>query len=425
MFSTTRCCGLAVILVSVMLAVLPSVASAQSQQFGAWTPGDPYNGQTTGADALEAATGRRVDIVNWYQSWGGGDWISSVQSHVLGAVTGGGRTPMLTWEPWAPGAGTDQPRFRLSQIAGGEFDAYITTWALALKLAGAPVYLRPMHEMNGDWYPWGGTVNSNTPAQYVQAWRHMVDIFRQVGAGNVRFVWSPNNDDVPASNAMESYYPGASYVDVLAVDGYNWGSGSPGHGGWKSFSSVFMRAYDRLKALGPQPIWIAEVGTSDDGGDKAAWIRDMFAQARNMDRLQAIVWFNENKERDWRAAPTGDIAAAFRPDADTSAATGSGTAPAGGDSGAAARNAKAKLVLTVSRTRAGRKAVVRWRATRAATVKRWHAYLDGRRVRVSSSSAPRIARTRVSRRGTHSWRVVGRDAGGRTVVSAVRTFRVS
>ncbi|HVF76882.1 MAG TPA: glycosyl hydrolase [Solirubrobacteraceae bacterium] len=410
--------GLAAILVALMLAFLPSIASAQSLQFGAWTPGDPYDGNVNGAAALETATGRHVDIVNWYQNWGGGDWISSVQNHALNAATGGGRTPMITWEPWAPGAGTDQPRFRLSRIAAGEFDAYITTWALALKATGSPVHLRPMHEMNGDWYPWSGAVNANSPALYVQAWRRMVDIFRRLGATNVRFVWSPNNVDVPASNTMESYYPGTSYVDVLAVDGYNWGSGTPGHGGWQSFSSVFMGAYDRLKALGPQPIWIAEVGTSSDGGDKAAWIRDMFAQAGRMDRLQAIVWFNEDKERDWRAAPSPEIASAFRPSAGVDAPAGAPTARA--------QDAKAKLVLTVNGgTRAGRKAIVRWRATGASTVKRWHAYLDGRHVRRSSSTAPRVARIRVAQRGSHRWRVVGRDTRGRTVVSATRSFRVS
>jgi len=113
-----------------------------------------------------------------------------------------------------------------------------------------------MHEFNGDWYPWGGTVNGNSPALFVEAWRRMVDIFHRHGADNVRFVWSPNNIDVPASNRLESYYPGEAYVDVLAVDGYNWGAGTPAYGGWKSFSEVFMPAYDRLRALGPQPIWL-------------------------------------------------------------------------------------------------------------------------------------------------------------------------
>ena len=436
-----------------LLALLPSIASAQTVQFGAWTPGDPYYGSVNATNALESEIGRHVDIVHWYQNWGGGSWISAVQPHLLGAVTGSGRTAMLTWEPWAPGAGTDQPAYRLARIAGGDFDAYISTWAVALKAGGSPVYLRPMHEMNADWYPWGGTVNGNSPALYVQAWRRVVDIFRRVGADNVRFVWSPNNVDVPSSNALEGYYPGTSYVDVLAVDGYNWGAGTPAFGGWQSFLQVFGRAYDRLRALGPQPIWIAEVATSADGGDKAAWIRDMFAQARTMDRLQAIVWFNEDKERDWRAAPTPEIAAAFSPAAsvDVPAATEPAapalppatvdpvaTLPAAGATSppadalvpptsapaAATRSAKPMLYLTLNHVRAGRNAVVRWRATRAGTVKRWRTYLDGRLVQNAAVTARRVASRRVARPGRHRWTVAGRDARGRTVVSSTRSFIV-
>ena len=397
----------ALVALLVVLALLPASAAAQSPQFGAWTPNDPFDGDVSGAAALEAATGRHVDIVNWYQNWGGGSWISSVQQHVVGAVTRGNRTPMLTWEPWAPGGGTNQPEYRLERIARGDFDVYMTTWALAMKLLGGPVHLRPMHEMNGDWYPWGGTVNGNSPAQFVQAWRRMVDIFRGVGASNVRFVWSPNNIDVPASNRMESYYPGTEYVDVLAVDGYNWGASTPEFGGWQTFTEVFKPAYDRLRALGPQPIWIAEVGTSADGGDKAAWILDMWARAATMDRLKAIVWFNEDKERDWRAAPTPEIAAAHRPGA------------------VAAPKPKPKLSLILpSRHRAGGKAVVRWRARNAGSVVRWHAYLNGRRVKTASRKAKPVASKRILRPGRYRWTVTGRDARGRSVVTARRAFRV-
>jgi Glycosyl hydrolase family 26 len=423
-------------LLLVPLLALPSAASAGTVQFGAWTPGDPYYGATQGADALEAATGRRVDIVNWYQNWGGDDWISSVQQHLIGAVTGGGRIPLLTWEPWKPGAGAEQPTYRLARIAGGDFDGYIASWADGLKAVGATVYLRPMHEMNGDWYPWSGAVNGNSPALYVQAWRRMVEVFRQRGAANVRFVWSPNNFDVPSSNKLEGYYPGSSYVDVLAVDGYNWGSERPEYGGWQSFSAVFGTAYERLRALGPQPIWIAEVGSAPEGGDKAAWIGEMFARAQDMNRLEAVVWFNENKERDWRAAPTPEIAAAFAPatsaGAGTTGSTGI-TASTGASDGAGSTGTSSRLrpekksgrpmlrLMGKRRTSSGRRATVRWRATGAASVTRWDAYVNGRRAR---RAGRRVARARVARPGRYRWTVIGRDARGRRVVSARRAFRV-
>jgi beta-mannanase len=160
-----------------------------------------------------------------------------------------------------------------------------------------------MHEMNGDWYPWGGTVNGNSAKDYVRAWRRMHDIFSRVGATNVRWVWSPHADDVPGTkaNAFERYYPGSAYVDVLALDGYNWGSSPGSFGGWRSFDQIFVAPYARLARLGPQPIWIAETASDTVGGDKAAWIGDMFDFAAKRPRLRAIVWFDVLKERDWRA----------------------------------------------------------------------------------------------------------------------------
>jgi Glycosyl hydrolase family 26 len=277
--------------------------------FGAYTPPAPESGMEKTFD-LERQLNRRVDIVSWYQHWGG--WGIDFNAAWVAAAAAGGRTPMITWEPWAPGL-ADQPAYRLAQVARGAFDSYILTWATSLKSYGRPVYLRPMHEMNGNWYPWGGTVNANSAADYIAAWRHMHDMFRAAGATNVRWVWSPLVDDTPNTkqNALERYYPGKRYVDVLALDGYNWGADAPEYGGWRTFDQVFAHAYARISRLGPQPIWIAETGTSAIGGDKAGWVRDMFAAAPSYARLEAIVWFNQWKERDWRATSSPEVAAAF------------------------------------------------------------------------------------------------------------------
>jgi hypothetical protein len=80
--------------------------------------------------------------------------------------------------------------------------------------------------------------------------------------------------------------------------------------------------------------------------------------------------------------------------------------------------------MGAGRSRAGRKATVRWRASGASRVTRWQTYLNGRRVRTVSHKAPRIARRYVGRPGSYRWKVVGRDRQGRTVVSASRAFRV-
>lgn len=398
--------ALALVLTAAAALALAAPASAGPLLFGAHTPDDPYDGTTRASDALEAATGRSVDIVHWYQQWGGDAWISSVQPQMIAAVAGSGRMPLLTWEPWTPDA-IEQPSFRLSRIADGAFDPYIIAWADALRATGTTIYLRPMHEFNGNWYPWAGTVNGNSARDFVLAWRHMFTLFAARGATNVRWVWSPNNFDVPATtaNRMEAYYPGHPFVDVLAVDGYNWGSTRPQFGGWQTYGQVFDVAINRLKRIGPQPIWIAEVASAPEGGDKAAWIRDMWARAASTSRIAAIVWFNVDKERDWRATQTPATTAAFTP---------LGFAPARGG---------ARLRLVAKPVRPGRIATLSWRATGAATVRDWHTYLNGRLVRVVRRGARPVARSRVVRSGLQRWTVVGRDAGGRRVVAASRSFR--
>lgn len=328
---TTR--SVALVFAAVLAVTLLSTMGAQGQEptlaergvgFGAYAPPSPWAGMDA-VHQLEAELDARLDVVHSYHAWGN-DW-GRLDPAALEAMSADGRVPLLTWEPWKAqehgstspdGAVTDQPEYRLTRIADGAFDDYVREWARKLREFGDTVYLRPMHEMNGDWYPWSGVVNGNTPEDYVAAWQHLHDVFREEGADNVHWVWSPLVDDVPSENNFEQYWPGSRHVDVLAVDGYNWGAEVPGHGGWRSFNEVFGDAYGRLTALGPEPVWLAEVGSDAAGGDKAAWVRDMFAST-GYERLEAIVWFNDDKERDWRltsppeAADAAAAALARRP----------------------------------------------------------------------------------------------------------------
>ena len=389
----------------------PATGSARTPDFGVHTPSDPFGGTTSKVDALQSDIRRKVAVVSWFQNWGGEPWVSRVHPHVFNAVIRGGRTPMVTWEPWSPGHGVWQPRFSLRRIAAGDFDAYIAGWARGLARLRSDVYLRPMHEMNGNWYPWAGTVNGNSPRLFKRAWARMHGIFRAHGADNVKWVFSPITEDWPMSraNRFERYYPGRHLVDVLALDGYNWGSRKPHFGGWRSFDRTFRGPYRRLSRLGPQPIWIAEVGSAVEGGNKAAWVRGMFRTASKMRRLRTIVWMDtvDADEGDWRVRSPAHVAAAFHPRR------------------LSARAASVPSLRVARRVRAGRRVALRWTPMGAARqVVRWRVYINGRRVRTSRASRARVYRKRMYRRGRYRWKVAGLDAGGRIVVSATRTTRV-
>ena len=81
-------------------------------------------------------------------------------------------------------------------------------------------------------------------------------------------------------------------------------------------------------------------------------------------------------------------------------------------------------VRAKSRIRAGRSATVRWTATGPAErVVRWRVSLNGKRIKTLPGTKS-LLRKRVSKPGTHRWKVVGLDAAGARVVSAARKFKV-
>jgi beta-mannanase len=150
-----------------------------------------------------------------------------------------------------------------------------------------------MHEMNGNWYPWGVHANGNTPADYIAAFRHVHDIFRAEGARNVSWIWSINNLEGPKDEAHDiaRYYPGDRYVDWVSTSGFNWGDAYP-WSSWRDADGLYGETYRALEQFG-KPIMISEIGTTADGGDPVAWIRDTLSRLRQAyPRVRAIVWYD-------------------------------------------------------------------------------------------------------------------------------------
>ena len=228
------------------------------------------------------------------------------------------REILLTWEPWRipadPAKPETQPDFSLRAILSGRYDTYIRSFAAAVRDLHRPINLRPMHEMNGFWYPWCGTVNGNNPGEFQPAWRHLRRLFAEEGATNVAWVWSPYASSFPPDpeNRMERYFPGDEDVDLTALDGYNWGTRLPG-GSWQDFTDIFRAGYERLTSLSRAPVMIAETASAEEGGCKAEWIREMgHALPSRFPRIGTLIWFDTDKERDWRIASSPRSLAAFR-----------------------------------------------------------------------------------------------------------------
>lgn len=282
-----------------------STSSSRQIALGAYTTGAPWN--PSGVDEFTKTVGTPPKIVGWWESWSDTGFSADRMevAHSRGAM------PMITWNSWNHRLGKNQPEYALSTIIRGDHDAYIRQWAKDAAAYGKPIYLRFDHEMNGDWYPWSPGVNGNTSAQYVAAWKHAHDIFEQEGATNVRWVWSPNVAN-GRSTPFSEVYPGDAYVDWVALDGYNWGT-TESWSSWTSLANVFGPSYDALTRMTNKPIMIAEVGSAEAGGNKAAWIRQGFQEIPSrLPRVRAVVYFDLDKETDWRVNSSTATLAAFK-----------------------------------------------------------------------------------------------------------------
>lgn len=205
-----------------------------------------------------------------------------------------GKTLVIFWEAMDYNDGSaEQPAFSYKAILRGDWDTYFETFANQAKEYGNPVILIPFEEMNGAWYPWSGFTNGNTPEEHIAAYRYVHGFFRDTP--NVLFGWAVNDDSDPdtAENAIEKYYPGNAYVDIVGINGFNFDDP------WESFDEIFGPALGTLRAYG-KPVFIFSMACAD-GPQKAAWIRDaLTVQIPLHPEIAGWMWFNENKERDWR-----------------------------------------------------------------------------------------------------------------------------
>ncbi len=131
------------------------------------------------------------------------DWSGALDIAVAGTVLGSGES--------------------YAEAARGDYD---DRWrqaadviAAARRRATGATFVRPWHEMNGDWYrEWA--VTAETLADYRAAFRRYVTVLREA-LPEVYVAWSPN-DGTHQNLPVSRMYPGDDVVDVIAPDSYDW-----------------------------------------------------------------------------------------------------------------------------------------------------------------------------------------------------------
>lgn len=265
---------------------------------------------------IDETIGAQISIRSFYRAWN--NCRIEDDEAWYEALTGSTRDIMLTWEPWCLDAVGDdptcQPGFSLARIASGTYDQYIQDTAELLSKLPVQIYLRPMHEMNGNWYPWCGTVNGNKPSEYLQVWHHLRGIFNRFDNSNIKWVWSPYCASYPATeeNDIFRYFPGDAMIDYIGVDGYNWGDEKE-WSRWQNFDELFSDFYRSALTASSRDIIITETASAEGGGNKALWLDRLFnAIATDYSRIKGVVWFDVHKECDWRINSSEDALETFR-----------------------------------------------------------------------------------------------------------------
>jgi hypothetical protein len=206
-------------------------------------------------------------------------------------------TLMLSWRG---------PHYR--DVNDGSSDRLIMAAARRMAARRRPTLVRWAWDMNRDFYRWGGAANDRDTAGYVSAWRRLHRLFREAGADNVSWVWSPNATSHPDEewNQYPHYYPGDAYVDWVGVSGYAEKE-TPGE--------LFGGFYD---AYAPRkPIMITEVAVADRGGTtKPDWITGFARWVKSRPAVGAVVWFDTDthpgSDERWRIDSQPASLAAYR-----------------------------------------------------------------------------------------------------------------
>lgn len=275
-------------------------AAAPRVPFGAATVRSPFP-DDDGHFAHERRLGVTLPTMSWFQDWDTG-WLGP-QARVARDT---GHDILLAWQPKL-----GQVPVSFADILAGKWNSYIDRFFGDLAASRVDVTLRPMHEMNGDFFSWsvgGPHAAVRSVDEWIAVWRWIVARQRAAG-GSVRWSWCVNYAD-GADLPAEAYWPGEDVVDVLGIDVYNGNSGGP----WQTPEQLTVPMLTRVRALAPHaPVWLCEVGCIeprpvDHGQSKAVWLTQL-GSLMTRQRLATTAFFNVEQ---WRLDTSAASFAAAR-----------------------------------------------------------------------------------------------------------------
>ena len=286
------------ILLVLALAAAAGLAAAPAAQAGSILPSSgiylgAFANEPGGITTLEADMGRQLALDRTYMPWTFTGWARRVAPDAAA-----GRIPELAWSA--------APTTTAAAIASGSQDGIIKAAARALRATGTDVMLVPWYEFD---QPKGHKRWIGGPKKVIAAWRHMVTLFRAVGATNVHFVWTPMAFDFGAHAKVDArtFYPGDMYVHWIGADAYNL-PGAPFRTQDELLDAAvaFAHAHDK-------PFIVGETASLASVAATPAWIEAYGAWAAAHPTVKAVNFFDSISPRgyDFRLVAHSALLTAF------------------------------------------------------------------------------------------------------------------
>jgi hypothetical protein len=212
--------------------------------------------------------------------------------HDLDAAWDQGAVPFVNLAVGTAGLGSRSAQ----DVANGLLDEAIRQWAgifAAWSQGGTKrAFIAPLQEMNANWVSYG-----LDPENYKAAFTRIQSIFAEEGVPGEAVLWvfAPNGWSEPGQE-FEKYYPGDEVVDVVGFSAFNFGACVASGEGWDSYEEAIKPYMERMEAMAPEkPIFLAQTGTVEQGGDRGEWLVDSFQKLSEVGSFRGLIYFNVSK----------------------------------------------------------------------------------------------------------------------------------
>ena len=212
--------------------------------------------------------------------------------HDLDAAWEQGAVPFVNLAVGTAGLG---PR-SAQDVADGTLDEAIRQWASIFagwSQGGTKrAFIAPLQEMNANWVSYG-----LDPENYKAAFTRIQRIFVEEGVAEEAVLWvfAPNGWSEPGQE-FEKYYPGDEVVDVVGFSAFNFGACVASGEGWDTYEEAIEPYMERMEAMAPEkPIFLAQTGTVEQGGDRGEWLKDSFQKLSEEPNFRGLIYFNVSK----------------------------------------------------------------------------------------------------------------------------------